>query len=240
MNDAEIEFRAQVERLRQWAEAMEREHGWLCGEGEWETGYHDWAAVHSAWKKLLATQPPARWSDTLCADALHALARDDEGGSMKYALAESGGDAVALLAALAIVDALSPAKTSLIEMLGLLCGDLEFYAAKTDPVAFRAIAEPLLIRFTADDDEYVVTRALSELARLRSPHLEPLALAAWARAVALIDEPDDSQGRHFHMQAILWMLRELGSPHFARLMEQVLASSNDRLRMLGVAETVSG
>jgi HEAT repeats len=186
---------SEVAHFQEWAGSIPPEHG----GGEWECDYENWSDLYEAVLRFVEAVPFANWSPEETRAVLFAIARDNE---MEYLADEIRGrkpETLVALAAAAVEIGERNAKWQLAEELGQL-GQA------------GGEAERLLLILAHDEKEYVRRRALQALARIGSPALDEMALAAWRR-------PDDAQ--QWTRMNVLWCLQKVGSPHLQPMLAAV-------------------
>lgn len=190
---------AEVDCFRAWAANVpvaER-------SGEWETFYANWEDLYNAFFAVVSATVYQDWNEATVSALLYAIARDNEGQH----LAEYVGDypdRMLYLAERAVGVAERDAKWQLVNELG----ELEPRSPE---------AEPLLLRFVRDEDEYVRRMALLALARIGSSRTEELAGLAW----------DD--GYEYQRIAALCALDMVESPLLAEYVARPEADSGEVL-----------
>ncbi len=195
-------FQQEVARLRAWADAVPEARR----VGEWECEYPAWGELYRAWGALLVASPTADWPPAVLDDALYAIARDNELEQLIADLGDRGAGPLLHVARASIDRGEADARWQCADALGRRCE--------------LTHAEPLLIRFAADGDEYVRRRALQSLARLASPRVEALALAFWV---------EDHASRPWTRMNALWALHRIGSPALERLLAEAEGDANEFL-----------
>jgi hypothetical protein len=172
---------SEVQKFKQWATRYPESKRF----GEWECNYGEWKKLYQAVLTFLATVDHTAWTEVDLSDLLYAIARDNEA---EYLVAElsQAPERLLALSTRAVESAESDAKWQLAVQLG------ELPDRKVD-------AEVLLLRFVADENEYVSRRALLSLGKLKSSKAEALAKQAW------------ETGHEYQRIAALGVLQEVGS-----------------------------
>lgn len=133
--------------------------------GEWECDYPDWNVLYKAASDLIGNSDVHDWNESIVGALIYAIARDNECGCIASLLRAETGK-LCFLARAALRSEEADAKWQLSVQLA------------HSSVPFED-AEPLLLSFATDDDEYVRRQALMALGRIRSSHVELLAEKAW-------------------------------------------------------------
>lgn len=154
-----MEFKQEIERFKDWASRS------LHETAEWELHYPDWLRFEASFFAFLNETDSAAWDPQAWDDVLYAVARDNECENFIDKVSEDMAVLMGL-AHRAIKSDETQAKWQIAEALGRLV-ELE-------------IAEPILLSFADDTDEYVKRRALHALSILGSQETEKLAAKAWA------------------------------------------------------------
>ncbi len=144
-----------VEEFRAWA----KDYPGRDQSGEWECAYEQWPKITTVVCACLDACPPQQWDDEVVHLLLYILARDNEAEVLKSELTSRPAHLLALARA-GIQSAERDARWQLADALG----EPDFSAME---------AEPLLLCFVNDHDEYVSRRALLALGRRHSPKAEP-------------------------------------------------------------------
>ena len=194
----------EVDRFRAWAET----YPVGSRSGEWECDYEAWQPLYGAVFDFLASRPFASWSSDETRAVLFAIARDNEMQHLAGQIREEHPLLLLPLARAALQLGEPDGRWQLAEELGWLGrrGGEE---------------ETVLLVLARDEHEYVRRKALASLARLGSPAVEEVALAAWERAV-----PEQQWAR---MMA-LWCLHRIASPQLERLLRAAEADPRPHLR----------
>lgn len=190
-------FRNEIKRFRDWASRV-RHHS-----AEWELEYPDWPCFEAAVFSFLNETDSAKWEAQDWHDLLYAVARDNECETIIERISEDQS-LLRKFALEAMKSDESDAKWQVAESLGRL-GDLEF-------------AEPILLLFADDSDEYVRRRSLTALG---SKETERLAILAW------------ETGRLYPRIGALHALSKIGSPRLEQFLE--LAKQDARAHLLANA-----
>jgi hypothetical protein len=172
-------FRNEIKRFRDWASRV-RHHS-----AEWELEYPDWLRFEAAVFSFLNETDSAKWEVQDWHDLLYAVARDNECENFIERISEDQS-LLKKFAFEAMKSDERDAKWPVVERLGQL-RDLGF-------------AEPLLLHFVNDADEYVRRRSLMALSILGSKETERLAILAW------------ETGRLYPRIGALHALSKIGSP----------------------------
>ncbi|UWQ44971.1 HEAT repeat domain-containing protein [Leisingera aquaemixtae] len=193
-------FRKEIKRFRDWASRVKHH------SAEWELEYPDWPRFEAAVFSFLNETDSAKWEAQDWHDLLYAVARDNECEKFIERISEDQS-----LLKKFVFEAMksdeSEAKWQVAEYLGQI-GDLEF-------------AEPILLFFVEDADEYVRRRSLTALSVLGSKETERLAILAW------------ETGRLYPRIRALHALNKIGSPRLEHLLE--LAKQDGRVHLLANA-----
>jgi HEAT repeat protein len=186
-----MSLRTEVEKFEVWASTYPEERS-----GEWECDYSEWDELHAAALSFISSLPAEEWSPENVRDLLYAIARDNE---IEYLAEEVAKDVDVLLrlSELALSSSEVDAKWQLAVQLGSLSDR-------------RQEAEPLLLRFVDDPDEYVSRRALLSLGLLKSARAEDLAERAWRT------------GHEYQRIAALWVLKNVASVRLADYIQQAM------------------
>lgn len=187
-----MSLRTEVEKFEVWASTYPEEER----SGEWECDYSEWGELHAAALSFISSLPPEEWSAQNVRDLLYAIARDNE---IEYLAEEIAKDVDMLLrlSELALSSSEIDAKWQLAVQLGSLSDR-------------RQEAEPLLLQFVDDPDEYVSRRALLSLGLLKSARAEELAERAWRT------------GHEYQRIAALWVLKNVASVKLADYIQQAM------------------
>lgn len=190
-------LRNEINRFRDWASSV-RHHS-----AEWELEYPDWPGFEAAVFSFLNDTDSEKWEAQDWHDLLYAVARDNECESFIERISEDQS-LLKKFALEAMKSDESDAKWQVAEALGQL-GDLDF-------------AEPILLLFVDDADEYVRRRSLDALSVLGSKETEKLAILAW------------DTGRLYPRIGALHALSKIGSPKLEHFLE--LAKQDGRAHLL--------
>lgn len=154
VHDPGQQLENEVRRFQAWA----RDHPEPEEERapEWERDYEGWPALYAAFAALVAAVPCQVWSQTITEQVVAAMEHDSDQQGLTRELARHP-DTLLCLAERACALQEPKAKWQIATELGKLDRS-------------RPQAEPLLLRYTRDDDEYVRRRALLALADLGSGH----------------------------------------------------------------------
>lgn len=186
---------AEIARFRAWADdfpVAER-------NGEWECFYADWQEIYRAFSAFVSATTCQEWDAKLKETLLYIIARDNEEQVLAKAVAKNPDDLICL-AERALASPERDARWQLAAELGGLDHRL-------------TEAEPLLLQYARDEDEYVRRRALIALADCGSSKVEELAVSAWAAAEAW---------QEYQRMAVLYALWKVGS----RQLETYLAEAD--------------
>lgn len=151
-----------VAAFREWADSLPPD----AEDSEWESSYAGWHELYAEAEDFISQSDYEDWRPGDKADLLYALARDNEDEILADALRRRPE----LLVAVA-EDALAGGEYNARWQVAAMLGEL---------TPLTAEVEALLMRFAADEDEYVRRRALLALAATGSGKTEQHALAAWA------------------------------------------------------------
>jgi hypothetical protein len=176
------EFKRAIAEFKAWA----RDFPGREKSGEWECAFEQWPRVHAAVGSYLDACPPRQWTGEVVDLLLYILARDNEIEWVKKQLIKRPAHLLTL-AKTGVTSTERDARWQIADALG----DAGFSATE---------AEPVLLQFARDDDEYVNRRALLALGRRRCPAAEALAHRAW------------ETGHEHQRMAALDVLSSLNSP----------------------------
>lgn len=204
------ELMTEIARFQDWASAYPPEQR----RGEWECDYGPWDRLWAAVLAFVDRHPFAEWSAGEVRAVLYAIARDNENQHIAREIRERHPELLLPLTGAAIAGDEQDARWQLAVELG--------HHGVSDGETERA-----LLTLAGDDHEYVRRQALAALARLGSPAVEELALAAWNR-------PDPAQ--EWARMMVLWCLHKRGSPLLASLLAE--AERDEREHLRGYAERV--
>lgn len=202
-----VELKSAIEAFKAWAQAYPGRDQ----SGEWECAYEEWPKITTAFCAYLDACPPEQWDDEVVDLLLYGLARDNEIEMLKNQLARRPAHLMALAKA-GVQSTERDARWQLADALG-------------GPDVGTAEAEPLLLQFAGDDDEYVSRRALLALGRRRSPKAEMLARRAW------------ESGNEYQRMAALDVLSLLNSPELPAYL--ALAQADGREHLVHFAREVA-
>lgn len=161
-----MSLRTAVADFRTWAENVPASQR----SGEWECHYERWHELYAETEAFIEESEHEDWSPADKRDLLYVLARDNEDGIIADALRRRPEMLVA-----AARDALSAASSDEGDFdarwqLAAMLGELGVLTSEI---------EALLLRFVADEHEYVRRHALLALASIGSRKTERHAVAAW-------------------------------------------------------------
>jgi HEAT repeat protein len=185
-----MEFCREVARFKDWS--IRSSHS----SAEWELEYPDWSRFESSFLAFINKVDCANWEPHEWDDVLYAVARDNECEKFIDIIAEDVSVLISL-AQKAVRSDETQAKWQIAERLGRRA-ELE-------------VAEPILLSFAGDADEYVRRRALYALSIFGSREVENLAVLAW------------DSGLLYQRIGALHALSNIGSSqleHFLKLAEQ--------------------
>ncbi|MFC4217202.1 HEAT repeat domain-containing protein [Pseudophaeobacter arcticus] len=185
-----MEFQHEIKRFKDWASRS------LHETAEWELQYPDWPRFEVSFFAFLNETDSTNWDRQTWDDVLYAVARDNECENFIDKISEDVPVLVSL-AQKAVKSDETQAKWQIAEYLGC--------------VAELEVAEPLLLSFVKDSDEYVRRRALNALSVIGSQETEKLAVLAW------------ESGQLYQRIGALHALSNIGSSqlvHFLKLAEQ--------------------
>jgi HEAT repeat protein len=191
----------EVGKFRAWADAYPHP----VRNGEWECDYDSWASLYDAVLGFVADRPFDSWSSDELQSVLYTIARDNE---MQHLAREVRRRHPELLLPL------SRAAVRLGEREDRWQLAVELGSAGSG-------GEQVLLEMAHDEYEYVRRRALESLAKVGSPAVEELALAAWHR-------PDEDQ-EHARMM-VLHCLDYIGSPQLEPLLAEAERDGRQYLR----------
>lgn len=182
---------------------------------EWERDYDGWPALYAAFAGYVAAVPCQDWSPSTTEQVVFALAHDTDQQGMIGRLARHPAALLCLAERVSVMQ-MPDATWQLVAEVGKL--------DRSWPQA-----EPLLLRFTQDEDEYVRRRAVLALADSGSVHAtDPNVIERlWHSGVAW-----DEHGR----MAVLYALWKLHSPHLEHYL--ALAEADGRQRLVEYAGRV--
>jgi hypothetical protein len=194
---------SEVERFRAWALSLPSNR-----TGEWECDYDSWSSLYNAAFAFFRSRPFETWTDEELRAVLYAIARDNEAEQIVNSLGSEHPELLVLVAEAS----LGKGERDALWQLGHALGFLKRQGGTEERV---------LLAMARDEDEYVRRRALGALARLGSPAVEALAMAAWHRK-----DTDQEWAR----MMVLWALKQIGSPLFGGLLSEATVDQRVHLR----------
>jgi|ETNmetMinimDraft_32_1059908.scaffolds.fasta_scaffold43049_2 HEAT repeat protein len=195
-----MSFHQEVAKFKNWTKTL------LSTFGEWELEYPEWDSFISAASHFLDRTSSKDWDDQDWQAVIYAVARDNECKNLISIIAED----------LELLVAFSWRTTQSEEQQAKWQA-----AAYLGDKASLVCAEPVLLQFMKDADEYVVRRSLLSLSRLGSEHTEKLAISAW-------------DTKHLYQRiAALHALHNIGSNQLEYYLD--LASEDGRQHLLSNA-----
>lgn len=148
----------EVKLFKAWASTQDQ-------RGEWETEYPRWQAFEAAVLDFLEKTKSAEWDDKDWQNIIFVVARDNECETFIGKISEDK-ELLLSLAHQALTSHESKAKWQIAAYLG--------------ETAALELAEPILLAWVTDANEYVSRRSLIALSILGSKETEKLAKMAWA------------------------------------------------------------
>lgn len=198
-----------VDRFRRWADA----HYPGRSTDYWVFEYDGWDELHAAVTQFVEDVPIGRWTNEQTRAVLDAIHYNDEHLYLAREIARRRPDLLIPLANASMsVGSGYAVRWQLAEQISLM----------PDSTADR---EQVLLKFASDEDEYVRRQALKALARIGSSAAEGLALKAWS---------DETDAQQWSRMMALWVLRHVGSTHFARLLADAERDSREHLASYAV------
>ncbi len=191
----------EVGKFRAWADA----YPYAVRTGEWECDYDSWASLYDAVLGFVAERPLESWSADELQAVLYTIARDNEMQHLAREIRRRHPELLLPLARAALRLGERDDRWQLAVELG----------------SAGAGAEQVLLEMARDEHEYVRRRALESLAKVGSPAVEELALAAWHR-------PDEDQ-EHARMM-VLHCLDQIDSPMLEPLLTEAERDGRQYLR----------
>jgi hypothetical protein len=159
--------------------------------GEWEDDYGEWQAIYLSFEDFLRSDNPQEWTRKEKDRLLYIIARNNETEELAEALNE---EALKVLTKQAFDCAHKNAKWQL--------------AIQLDKLADRGLALEFLERFVNDKDEYVIRRALLEMAKIGSKKTEFYCEKLWHKDIF-------GESEEYQRIAIIHSLHEIKSPKLA-------------------------
>lgn len=200
-----VDLLYEVARFKEWTRA--RPPNSL--NGEWESDYDHWPALHAAVLRFLDSEPIEAWSHEAVDAVLYAIARDNEVEHLAREIADAHRALLTPLARLALVNGEPDARWQFAVQLGRVGQNAEIDA------------EEILLLMLQDEQEYVRRRALGSLARIGSSHTEPAAEREWRRV-----DPNQEWAR----MMCLWSLHRIGSPRLRGFLDDAERDTREHLR----------
>jgi HEAT repeat protein len=199
-------LRDETRRFRVWADAypLAKRHDW------WAYDYRSWQQLGDAFTRFLEACPFPTWSSEAVQTVLYVIARDNESQHHVRQVAQEPARLLFLAE-----ESLSCDEPDAKWQLAVELGNLAEH---------RTEAEPLLFRFSQDEDEYVRRQALMALGRLRSPLVERLVGPAW------------DSGDEYQRMAVLCALLDTASPELNEYLAR--ADADGREYVAGYAARV--